>query len=53
MADTFCRHCGKRIRLVDFIFGPRWMHQPAEAAFQDGMYEYCHLTRAEHSTEDE
>ena len=42
-----CKHCGARIVHVRYSWRPRWMHQPAEASFQDGMYEYCRLTVAE------
>lgn len=42
-----CLHCLQRIVLVNFSLGPKWMHQPEGAAFQDGMYEYCHLSAAE------
>ena len=39
-----CRHCGKRIVLVDWSMGPGWTHQP-----EDGMHRYCHRTVAEPS----
>ena len=42
-----CKHCGKNIVLYRFSLGPKWMHQDRGAAFQDGMHEFCHLTRAE------
>ena len=41
-----CRHCGERIVLVNWAMGPGWTHQPEDAAFQDGMHVYCHVTRA-------
>ena len=41
-----CRHCGKRIVLVNWSMGPGWTHQPEGASFQDGMHVYCHVTRA-------
>lgn len=36
-----CLNCGARVVVVNFALGPRWMHQPAGASFQDGMYEHC------------
>ena len=47
MADTLCRHCGKRIVRVNYSRGPEWVHQPAGAAFEDGVHPYCHVTKAE------
>ena len=44
-----CRHCGKRIVLVNWAMGPGWTHQPEGASFQDGMHRYCHRTVAEPS----
>lgn len=46
MAEAVCRHCGKRIVLVNWALGPGWTHQPAGSAFQDGQYVYCRVTRA-------
>ena len=45
--ENVCLHCGKRIVLVNFALGEKWVHQPAGAAFQDGQYEHCKITIAE------
>lgn len=47
MAESTCRHCGQRIVLINYALGPSWVHQPTGAAFQDGVHEYCQITRAE------
>ena len=47
MTSSTCRHCGKRIVKMNYTLGSQWTHQQAGAAFQDGVHEYCHLTRAE------
>lgn len=44
---SICRHCGQRIVLVNYAFGPTWVHQPAGAAFQDHSHIECHITVAE------
>ena len=44
---TTCKHCGARIVSINYSTGPEWMHQPAGASFHDGVYRYCHKTRAE------
>lgn len=47
MSEQSCRHCGERIVLVNYSPGPRWVHQPAGASFQDHQHRHCHLTVAE------
>ncbi len=47
-----CKHCGRRIVRVPFVMGPKWMHQPEGAAFQDSMHEYCYRTVAEPEQEE-
>jgi hypothetical protein len=47
MSDVRCKHCGENIVLVEnTIFNPYWTHQPAGAAFMDGMYQACRLVCA-------
>ena len=46
-----CKNCGQRIILVNFTIGQMWMHQPEGYAFQDGMHEFCRITRAMPKTE--
>lgn len=45
--DVKCKHCDKRIVLINYSMGPSWTHQPAGASFQDGVHYYCHKTYAE------
>jgi hypothetical protein len=45
--ESICKNCHKRVVLVNFAMGPKWMHHPVGAAFQDGMYESCQLKIAE------
>lgn len=45
--DYHCKHCAKRIVKVNFALGEKWVHQPAGASFQNGMYTSCQLTVAE------
>lgn len=49
--SKICKHCRKRIVKINFASGEKWMHQPAGAAFQDDMREFCKITIAEPSGE--
>lgn len=42
-----CKHCGRRIVLINYAFGLKWMHQPEEASFMDEVNLYCTTTVAE------
>ena len=46
MDPTECAHCGHRIVWVNWALRPSWTHQPAGAAFHDGMHVACHITVA-------
>lgn len=45
--ESICKHCKKRIVLVNFALRSSWRHQPSGAAFSDGMYVSCQLSVAE------
>lgn len=46
-----CKNCGGRIVLFNWALGPEWTHQPDGAAFQDGVHQFCHITKAEPAEE--
>lgn len=41
-----CKHCLRPVMEVNYALDPRWMHYTPGAAFQDGLYEFCHLSVA-------
>jgi len=45
--EDYCKHCGHRIVRINFALGPRWVHQPYGASFNNGTFVYCQQTVAE------
>jgi hypothetical protein len=41
MSEIRCRKCDYPIKVINYALGPKWMHQHPDAAFEDGVYEYC------------
>lgn len=42
-----CKHCGKRIVLVNWALGRGWTHWQAEHSSINQAHEHCHLSVAE------
>lgn len=41
-----CVHCGRRVVKKNYALGEKWVHQPAGAAFDDYVEEFCQRTVA-------